>query len=284
MRQVRHLRARRAGLAADRGRRLDREPRPDRRGRPSSSGLPAERRSTRPRRPAWSSSAVTVRFRHPLVRSAVYNAAPGARAPTRPRARCPPRPPSSAWSSSRPGTPPRRPLGTDAGGRRPAGAGRRPGRSTRRVRLARQRAGAGRRADPARAAASTPGWSPPPRRRWRPAPRSSAKSLLDDVDDGPLDPRRAGRLIAVRASLALFTADPAPAARRRPTCSTPRPRVPRRTTPTLEQDDADPGLRVLPARRAAQRQGITLPELGAPAARRAPSCGDGIGGDDPARR
>ncbi len=163
--------------------------RPPAEGARAARGAPA----TEPRRPVWSSSAVTVRFRHPLVRSAAYNAAPGA---DRRRVHAGPGAAAAdlglvereAWHAAK------ATLGTDAGGRRPAGA-RWPTWPVSAVG-----------SHPAPACWPRPQRSPRPgprkharlvgRRRGgagRPAPRSSPKTLLDEVDEDLLDPRLAGR-------------------------------------------------------------------------------------------
>lgn len=149
----------------------------------------------------------TVRFRHPLVRSAVYNAAPGAQ-----RRRV-----HGALSAAALGMGLREPeawhaakatLGTD-----PAVADR----LERVADLAGSRGGLSSRAIVlAQSSALTPTGARKYARLVAAAEAALAagaaqlaKNLLDDVDEDVLDPVARGRLIWARASLAMFTADPA---------------------------------------------------------------------------
>ena len=172
-----------------------------------SLGLPA-RPGTPPRRPASSSSLPTVRFRHPLVRSAVYGAAPGGErrrvhAALAAAAEDLGRVELEAWHAAKATARDRRGRGG------PAGAGRRPGRAARRrasrASVLAQAVGA----DPGRVRSGTPAWSPRRRRRSRPGAAQLAASMLDEVDERQLDPLSTGRMLAVRASVAVFTGDPA---------------------------------------------------------------------------
>ncbi|WP_432476928.1 AAA family ATPase [Nocardioides sp. GXQ0305] len=150
---------------------------------------------------------VSVRFRHPLVRAAVYGAARGAdrrrvHAALAAAAAGLDASALEAWHAAK------ATLGTDAdvadrlesvadlAGRR-GGSISRASVLVQAAALTPDRARAGRRLVAAAEAALAAGVA------------QFAKGLLDEVDEDDLDPLTRGRMVAVRASVAIFTADPA---------------------------------------------------------------------------